>query len=169
MNAYILSVLGIVLFSSMITVMIPDGKTAGFIKGIARLVCVFAIVAPLINFFQNGAKNGNGENIFLNSVIKTDEAYIDYCSKISIKTAEKQVIQTVEKEYGIACEIQFQWQYAEKTTDGLNGFFLVHYEGKAVKVTEIQIRFPSETPEETQNEIIRRIQTDTGCEVTTVA
>ena len=169
MNAYILSVLGVVLFSSLVTAIIPDGKTASFIKGIARLVCVFAIVSPLISFFQEGKESGDGENFFVDSVIKTDETYIDYCSKISVKNAETELQNTVEKDYGISCDIHLIWQYEKKDTDGLKGFFLINYEGKSIKVEEIQINFPIDTSTEMQNNIISRLQTDTSCEVKIVA
>ena len=55
MNAYVLSVIGTVLISAVLTAIIPEGKTSKVIKGIARLACVLVIVTPIVQFFVKGA------------------------------------------------------------------------------------------------------------------
>ena len=54
MNAYVLSVIGTILLSAIITAILPDGKTNSVIKGVSRLACVIAIVMPILTFFQSG-------------------------------------------------------------------------------------------------------------------
>lgn len=162
MNGYVLIVLGVVLVSTVTTAILPDGKTSVFVKSISRLACVFVVVSPVFTFFQKGI---NRENIFEETVINTDGAYIDYCSKISVENAEKVLKNTIEQEFDVVCDVCLVWRYDKETTDGLNGFFLISYEGERVKITEIQIRFIEEITESMKNEIINRIQTDTGCKV----
>ena len=57
MNEYVLSVIGTVLIASVLTAILPEGKTSGIIKGITRLVCVVAIVAPVVSFCNLRKRN----------------------------------------------------------------------------------------------------------------
>ena len=166
MNGYILTVLGVVLVSTLSTAILPDGKTATFVKSIARLACIFVVISPVFTFFQKGS---NGENIFNEMVINTDGAYIDYCSKISIKNAEKALKDSVEKDFGVSCEAHVIWQYEKTNTDGFNGFFLISYEGEQIKITEIQLYFLEVVGENTKSEIVDKIKAETGCGVVSVA
>ena len=81
MSVYVLSVIGTVLLCSILTSILPTGKTNSVIKGIAKLVCVISIVMPVLIFFQSGKWSMN-QNIFqkefAESIIKTDEAFIQY-------------------------------------------------------------------------------------------
>ena len=162
LNGYILTVFGVTLIAAVTTAILPDGKTTAFVKSITRLACVFIVVSPVFTFFQNGEIV---KNIFSETVINTDNSYIDYCSKISIENAEKLLRETIKNEYGADCEITIVWQYEKENTDGLNGFFPQTYEGERIKITEIQISFLETVSAERQNAIKYRIETEAGCEV----
>ena len=54
MSAYLLSVVGTVLFSAILTMVTPEGKTSVIIKAATRLACLVVILFPILNFFQTG-------------------------------------------------------------------------------------------------------------------
>ncbi|MFR1983862.1 MAG: stage III sporulation protein AF [Christensenellaceae bacterium] len=81
MSAYLLSIIGIVLLTAILSAVLPDGKTVKFIKGIAKLCCLAVILAPVLGFFKE-ASDGKINFPFFSSetVIETDGAFIDYSS-----------------------------------------------------------------------------------------
>ena len=52
MSAYLLSIIGIVLLTAILSAVLPDGKTVKFIKGIAKLCCLAVILPPVHRIFN---------------------------------------------------------------------------------------------------------------------
>ena len=73
-----------------------------------------SILTPAFNFFlslEGNDKLNFGEiftDYFSESVIVTDESYINYCSEKSIENAENIIEKKVLEEYGINVEINLQ-------------------------------------------------------------
>lgn len=113
MNSYLLSIVGTVLLSAIITAILPNGKTAGLIKAITRLACTLAIVSPILQFFQSGeltfVKTEKTESIFSQSVIEGDNEFIQYYSELRIREAEVALEKEIAKNQGILADVSIRW------------------------------------------------------------
>ncbi len=125
MSEYLLGIIGTVLFSALLTAILPNGKTAAIIKSIARLACLISVLSPLLTFLKNGEMFG--EN-FLKTGIRTDGNFIEYCSKISVESAEKSLKEHLKERYGKDFEVTFLWEEV-KTEEG-------GYELERIKITK---------------------------------
>lgn len=144
MNGYLLSVIGTVLLSAILTAIVPEGKTSSAIKGVAKLACVLAIVAPVLEFFQGGSAELGGKKtsqlIFSESVIQTDEEFIKYYSEMRIRETEKTLEAELVEKYGVETSITLEWTRERETVDG-------RYESDTIRITRIRIRIDDETQE----------------------
>ena len=84
MNGYLLCVIGTVLVCSILTAITPEGKTSAVIKGVARLTCILAIIAPVLSFLKTGDvavfNDKNSQEFFLQEGIDGQVAFIQYYS-----------------------------------------------------------------------------------------
>lgn len=121
MNGYLLGIIGTVLFSAVLTAILPEGKTSGVIKGVTKLACVIAIVSPVLHFFKTwDTDNVFFEENFSKSVIQTDEEYIQYYSEMRIGEAEKSLQEEMEKNFGVKGEICIDWTMDTEVIVGTN-------------------------------------------------
>lgn len=143
MNAYVLSVIGTVLISAVLTAIIPEGKTSKVIKGIARLACVLVIVTPIVQFFVKGADLDLdfSQGIFTESVIQEDESFIQYCSEARIACVENALEEELNEKYGIKTQVALSW---EMVTDK----YARLYSEEKIKITEIYIKCEEKQSEE---------------------
>ncbi len=144
MNGYLLSVSGTVLLCSLLTALAPEGKTASVIKGIAKLACVLAFLAPVLRFFQSGNIEvllGTGEKNSSQTVIEEDEAFIQYYSEKRVAEAESLLERELEELYAVQTEARFSWTLEEETV-------LKKYAIDGIRISKIQIHTPKETTEE---------------------
>lgn len=125
MSGYLLGVIGTVLFSAVLTAIIPNGKTASIIKSVARLACLVAVLSPLLSFLKNGEMFG--EN-FTKTGIQTDTNFIEYCSKISIENAENSLEEHLQKRYGKQFKLTLLWEEVKKEEGA--------YEVERIKITK---------------------------------
>ena len=113
MKEYLLSIIGTVLFSAILTAILPEGKSAGLIKGIARMACTLAIVAPMLQFFQSGTLSlinlEKYDGIFSQTVIDSESAFIHYYSELRIRETENALEWELEETQGIASKVSIQW------------------------------------------------------------
>ncbi len=109
MSSYLLSIIGIVLFCSVLTVIIPKGKTAKIVNGMARLACIVAIVAPIPAYLseESGA-------FFGKTSIETDEAFIKYCSELRVDEAAQTLEKTWREEYEKDLSVTLYWGWTEE-------------------------------------------------------
>ena len=114
MKEYLLSIVGTVLFSALVTAVLPEGKSTGLIKGITRMICTLAIVAPVLQFFQSGTQSliklEKSDAIFSQSVIDAESSFIHYYSELRIRETESALEQGIEEKYGIAVEVSMVWK-----------------------------------------------------------
>ena len=118
MSGYVLSVIGTILLSSVLTAILPEGKTSGVIKGVARLVCVLAIVAPVLTFLQSKGIGGDTKKtsgIFHENVIEMDESFIEYYSETRVLQAEGALEAELQEKYGYSVTIHFDWAREKET------------------------------------------------------
>lgn len=119
MKAYVISVIGIVIISAVLTVIIPEGKTSGMIKGVAKTACVAVIIAPIIQFFQSGEVPSffykNSQEIFSQSGIETDEKFIQYYSEMRIMETQEKLQKELQEKYGVQTQVALDWEWRAST------------------------------------------------------
>ena len=134
MNEYVLCVIGTVLISAVLSALIPEGKTSAIIKGVARMACVLAIIAPIVRFFTSA---WNGENftqsIFAETVIEEDESFIQYCSEMRICNAERELEELLKEEFQVESSVTLEWEKVEET-------YAEIYHGEKIKITKIHVK-----------------------------
>lgn len=169
MSSYLLSIVGIVLLSGIFSVILPNGKTVKFIKGIAKLCCLAVIIAPILNFFEG---EGDGRINFpffsAQTVIETDGSFIDYCSTKRIENAENELEKELEKSFSVRVAATLIWEYraAATGTGETEGGYLSVYEGKEIKITKILLKSEDENiGEEVRKNMAEHIVRKYGCEV----
>lgn len=143
MRGYLLGVIGTVLLSALFTAILPEGKTSGVIKGVTKLVCVLAIVAPVLVFFKGGdptAKEKIATTFFGKTGIETDEEVIRYYSELRIKETERLMEKELLSEFSVETEISLAWEYAENTKE--------KYSDYQIKITRICVKIKGKLEEE---------------------
>ncbi|MBR1925864.1 MAG: stage III sporulation protein AF [Clostridia bacterium] len=69
-SGYLLSVVGVVLFSIVLDLILSDGTTKKYIKSIMSLILIFVLVSPLPKIIKNDL-----DFSFINSSVKLNEEY----------------------------------------------------------------------------------------------
>lgn len=142
MNEYLLRVMGTVLVSALITAIAPEGKTSATVKGVAKLICVLAIVTPVLRFFKVGDVGGftdkNRQDFFSEEVIDADETFIQYYSEKRIRQAEAALEEDLLNKYGLIVEVIFDWVIE-----------------KEIKLERICIKLPKNTGVEVKREMLQ--------------
>ena len=108
MNEYLLTVIGAVLLSSVLTAVLPNGKSAGLIKTVLKLTCIFIIVAPVLKYIQAEKYPEKNSQV---SIIETDSEFIQYYSEMRIKLTEESLEKELENNYQIQTKITAKWRY----------------------------------------------------------
>ena len=113
MNGYLLSVIGTILLSALLTAILPNGKTSAVIKAITKLACLLVIISPVFSYIQaeTGTSNGNSSKNLSQSVIQTDEAFITYYSEMRIQNAQAQLESEIKEKFDLGCKVIFTWEY----------------------------------------------------------
>lgn len=118
LNGYLLCVMGTVLICSILTAITPEGRTSSVIKGVARLSCVLAIIAPVLDFLKTGDiavfSDKNGQEIFSQEGIESESAFIQYYSEMRISQTESALQVELEEKYGVTAEVTFCWSQSEE-------------------------------------------------------
>jgi len=113
LREYLLLIIGTVLFSAILTAILPEGKSAGMIKAITRMACTLTIISPMLQFFQSGtlgvANFEKTDDIFSQTVIDVESAYIHYYSELRIRETENALELEIAKKQGISSEVSIQW------------------------------------------------------------
>ena len=139
MNGYLLSVIGTVLLCSVLTSIAPEGKTASVVKGITKLVCILAIIAPVLQFFKTGSvevfTDKNSQDFFSSQGIEGEKAFIQYYSEMRIRQTEQALEQEILEKYALESEVCLVW--------GMYGI-----QTEEIRIQEIRIQLPENADEE---------------------
>ena len=118
MSGYLLTIIGTVLVCSLITAIAPEGKTTASVKGVAKLVCILAIIAPILRFFKTGSIetlfDKNRQEIFYEEVIEVDGEFIQYYSEMRIRQTEETLEVKLLEKYAVSCEVCLEWRMEEE-------------------------------------------------------
>ncbi len=130
LNGYLLTIIGTVLLSSVLTALLPSGKTSSVIKGVTKLACVIAIVAPIPSFLQsNDAFDINGEKNNGQSVIQTDTSFIEYYCEMRVRNTETLLAAELEEEFSLQTAVDCEWRFQEEGV----------YDSDTVLITKITV------------------------------
>lgn len=136
MNGYLLCVIGTVLVCSILTAIAPEGKTSAVIKGVARLTCVLAIIAPVLNFLKSGDvsvfNDKNRQEIFSQEGIEEESAFIQYYSEMRISQTERALEAEIKEKYKVLAEVSLTWSRIEEE----------------IRIDKISVKLPPKTEEE---------------------
>ncbi len=144
MNGYLLSIIGTVLLSSLLTALLPSGKTASVVKGMTKLACVIAIVAPIPNLLQaEGVFDENSEKNNGQSVIETDSSFIEYYCEIRVRNTETALEEELEEKFSLRTQVHCDWRFEEETV----------YDSDTVMITKITVIFQTMPSEEESNAV----------------
>ena len=117
MNGYLLSVIGTILLSALLTAILPNGKTSAVIKAMTKLACLLVIISPVFSYIQaeTGTSNGNSSKNLSQSGIQTDEAFITYYCEMRIQNAQAQLESEIKEKFDFDCKVVFAWEYDKET------------------------------------------------------
>ena len=124
MNRYLLCVIGVVLFSAVLTAVLPNGKTSGTIKTALKLACILVIISPVLEYIKSEKNPQKNTQI---SVIQTDEEFIKYYSELRIRLTEERLCEEIYQEFSVNCSVEATWElkkgeiYLSKITLDTNG------------------------------------------------
>ena len=157
MSGYLLAIIGIVLLTGILSAVLPEGKTAKFIKGMTKLCCLAVILAPILGFFHKVATGGEINFPFFSSetVIETDSSFIDYCSTKRVENAEEDLEEKMEELFSVRVEATLLWEYCGAVT-----------EGTEIKITKVLLKdIEGNIDEEVREKMKEHITDKYGCEV----
>lgn len=125
MSGYLLCIVGTVLLSAVLTAILPNGKTAGVIKAIAKLACLISIIAPIPKFLQadnffdilNGKNPENPSTNLSSVVIQTDGEFIKYYSEIRIQNTQDALEKELLEKFDTQTQITFVWEFENEAID----------------------------------------------------
>ena len=136
MKGYLLSIIGTVILSSVLTAILPNGKTTELIKSITRIACILTIVAPVLRFFHAGNLSFREENlneIFSQEVINQQNGFIEYYSEMRIRETERALEQELLEKYKAKVSVTLRYERQIEWLDE-------KYETERIKITQILVR-----------------------------
>ena len=164
MNVYLLSVIGTVLISAILTALIPEGKTATVIRSVAKLACTVAILAPILRFFKTGELSEGGElstastENFSKISIQADEEFIQYYCEIRVRETECALEKELAENHGVSADVTLLWEIRREEIYRI-------YDGQEIYVKAVQISPNQAMVAEIQAKIKEKFQKEYGCEV----
>ena len=147
MKEYLLQVVGITLICSILTAVIPRGRNINIICGVAKMICILVIVAPLLNLLKNRNQNNFDEvyqKIFSDSVIETDGDFIKYYSESTVAYIEQELEREILEKYAFTVFVTLDWEYEE-------ALFQELYSDFKVKIIQIRVDTNEDLNEEEKN------------------
>ena len=85
-SAWVLSIAGICVIGVLVELMLPQGQTKNYVKGIFACVVVLVIIAPLPKFFSRDFK---AEDIFEENAIVLQEDFVFQINKNRLEKIEE--------------------------------------------------------------------------------
>lgn len=92
-SSWIMSIVGISVLSVLIDLIMPNGQTKKYIKGVFAFIIVFIIISPLPSLIN---KNINIDDIFQEEV-ELQEEYIYQTNRNKLSTIENSIISELKK------------------------------------------------------------------------
>ena len=100
MQAYILSLSGAVLLSAVLSAVLPDGRLAPLIRGMAKLITLILLISPVISLLRGTAFSAELPSF------SEDAAFLSACTQRAEREEELALEEWLQAEYGIAAEAE---------------------------------------------------------------
>lgn len=107
MKAYILSIAGVILLSAVLSMIVPNGKTGAFVRGMMKLLILSVVIAPMIGWLKTG------EFDFAPSALNENAAYLEKCASIVSQNDESEIRFYLQETFGVTAEAE-----VTRSTDG---------------------------------------------------
>ena len=162
MKEYLLSVVGITLLSALLIHILPQGKMNKTLKGWVRAVCLLVVISPVLALFESAANKGGWKNFFdsffSQTVIQTNNKYIDYCREKSVADAQERLQKQIEQKFAVQVTVFLDCELinADSPNEDIKGEWLV--------IKKATIEAKSEISHALKEEIIEHILTEYGIE-----
>ncbi len=144
MNEYLLTVIGTVLLCSVLTAMIPEGKTSPVIKGIVKLVCILTIISPVFRFLSSGdlkeLTDKKSQDFFDGQVIAAEGEYIQYYCEMRVRQTESALEEELKDKFSLQSEVVLTWSLQED-------------EKKRIRIDGMSVKLLEEKGEEVKKEV----------------
>ena len=88
MSAWVMAIIGVISITVLVDILLPEGETAKYIKGVLSIFVVATIVAPIPAFIN---KDWSIDNIFSGSYPVVDEQYIEAINESRADEQQKQI------------------------------------------------------------------------------
>ena len=154
MNGYVLTVMGTVLLSAILTILVPEGKTSGIIKGVTKLACLIVIISPIPQFLKNerffdvirGESVENNEAFFEENGITTDKSFIQYYCKWRVEETQTALENELSEKFAVKVAVTIVWKF-DNAVD-VNG----------IKITKIKIKTQGDVNQEMKSKITEYVR-----------
>ena len=83
MSAWIISIVGVIALGVLLEIMLPEGKTAKYVRGAFSLLVIFAIASPLPTLIKSDFKPVLDESYLEIDYAYVADAYDAYADKLS--------------------------------------------------------------------------------------
>lgn len=105
MGAWLLKITGVIALSALSSLLIPNGQTKKYVKGIFALITLFVLVSPLPKLLKSDF-SGFPNAFDTVSELEIDETFLYGVATNAYKTQEKN-IEKFLKEKGIEAKVKF--------------------------------------------------------------
>lgn len=105
MGAWLLKITGVIALSTLSSLLIPDGQTKKYVKGIFALITLFVLVSPLPKLLKSDF-SGFSNAFDTVSELEIDETFLYGVATNAYKTQERN-IEKFLKEKGIEAKVKF--------------------------------------------------------------
>ena len=128
MNGYVLTVMGTVLLSAILTILVPEGKTSGIIKGVTKLACLIVIISPIPQFLKNerffdvirGESVENNEAFFEENGITADKSFIEYYCKWRVEETQTALQKELTEKFAVKLIVTIVWEFDDTVNPHLH-------------------------------------------------
>lgn len=93
MNAWLLSIVGVVLLGVLLEILLADGQTTKYIKGVFALAVILVLVAPLPKFFNKDFDL----NSFFGDQMKTQDSFLNNVNERKNQEREDRLLKKLQK------------------------------------------------------------------------
>lgn len=112
MASWLISVFSAVFVVSVLSLILPEGRLAKFVKPLISLVVIIIVIAPFINYegdISDFTEVGNTE-------VKTDANFLEYIARSKIDLYTKNCVKIAEKNGINGSEFLIEYSVAENFT-----------------------------------------------------
>ena len=120
MQAYVLSVLGIVIVSCLVEIVLPSGQTAKYIKSITSIFVIYVLINPIVVFLKN---DFDVNKYIISTDVKFDQDLLNSLYVEQVNTRQ----------------IEIEKQLANEGFEGVKVTFLYEIVESEIKIKKIKI------------------------------